>query len=96
MQGEKTGMKLGCGQGKNEKEQRKKRKDKLGWMKGSTLPFPMGLPLQNQEAGLGSQQVEFRADSGGTVPAEMACIRQTLNPNKSHSGDLSETAAVDG
>lgn len=39
-------------------------------LKGSTLPFPMGLPLQNQEAGLGSQQVEFRADSGGTVPAE--------------------------
>lgn len=31
MQEEKTGMKLECGQGRNEKEQRKTRKDKLGW-----------------------------------------------------------------
>lgn len=43
-------------------------------LKGSTLAFPMGLPLQNQEAGLGSQQVEFRADSGGTVPAERVSV----------------------
>lgn len=31
MQEEKTGMKLECGQGRNQKEQRKTRKDKLGW-----------------------------------------------------------------
>lgn len=52
MQEEKTGVKLECGQGKNEKEHRKKRKDKLGWRVAAFLwhwcARPFYLPVSSK------------------------------------------------
>lgn len=55
-------------------------------LKGRALLFPMGLPLQNQEAGLGSRQMEFRADSGGTVPAERVSIPEPGDGEQTGTG----------
>ena len=63
-------------------------------LKGSTLPFPMGLPLQDQETGLGSQQVEFRADSlsqlrGSAPPSQvMEENRQELGAEGPDAGGV--------